>query len=437
MRALSAISVILVVLASGCITTELTPTIDVTIRDGEGAYNVLTYGAVADGVTDDTAAFQKALNAASANGGGVVNAPAGRYSFDGSLTFPKAVTLRGAFTYAPSHAGIRDKSDEKPVFGTVLLPRGGAGSEDCTPFITLQSNAVLQGVCVHYPDQAPDATEPTPYPYTIVMRGNNPAVVDVELLNPYNGIDASQNQRALIRNVHGQPIHIGIYVDNVYDIGRIENVHWNPWWSINTPVYEWQMNHGVGFIFGRTDWHYVLNTFCFGYNVGYQFIETEKGVTNGNFLGIGADNCYTALEVQNSAPYGILITNGEFVSFKGPDPTMVRVTDTNEGSVRFNNCAFWGPCNRIAVVDGSGVVGFSDCTFVHWGHREEETHAVHVDGGSILIRGCEFREDKKQVYLGPEVSRAIVSENLIAGPERITNESTGNVVVVNNVSEKK
>jgi len=438
MRAVWIAVVILAVLASGCITTELAPMIDVTIREGDGGYSVLNYGAVVDGTTDNTAAFQKALDAAAANGGGVVVAPAGRYSFDGSLTFPKEVTLRGTFAYAPAHAGIRDKSDEKPVFGTVLLPRGGAGTEeDCPPFITLQTNSVLQGVCVYYPDQAADAPEPTRYPYAIAMRGNNPAVVDVELLNPFNGIDASQNQRALIRNVHGQPIHIGVYVDNIYDIGRIENVHWNPWWTINTPVYEWQMNHGIGFIFGRTDWQYVLNTFCFGYKVGYQFIETEKGVTNGNFLGIGADNCYTALEVQNSAPYGILITNGEFVSFKGPDPTMIRVTATNTGSVRFNNCAFWGPCNRIAVVDGSGVVGFSDCTFVQWGHREEETYAVHAEGGSLLVRGCEFRQDKKQVYLGPHVSRAIISENLIAGTERITNESTGNVAVVNNVPEKK
>lgn len=437
MRAILKATVVLMLLASGCITTELAPSIEVTVRDGDVPYNVLGFGATPDGTTDNTVAFQKALDAAAADGGGVVTVPSGQFSFDGSLSIPKAVILRGTFAYSPAHAGIRDRSDEKPVYGSVLLPRANAGAEDCPAFITLQSNSVVQGLCIHYPDQAPDAPEPVPYPYTIAMRGNNPAVIDVELLNPYNAIDASRNQRALIRNVHGQPIHIGVFVDNVYDIGRIENVHWNPWWSINTPIFEWQMNNGIGFIFGRTDWHYVLNTFCFGYNVGYQFIETEKGVTNGNFLGIGADNCYTALEVQNSAPFGILITNGEFVSFEGPDPTMVRVAKTNKGSVRFNNCAFWGPCNQIAVVDGTGVVGFSDCTFFQWGHRKEETHAIRVDGGSVLIRGCEFGQDKKQVYLGPEVSRAIISENMITGAERITNESTGNVVVENNVTAKK
>ncbi len=437
MRAVLAVAVCVVLTSTGCITVEIPASFDVTLSERDDACNVMSFGAAPDGMTDNTEAFQKALDATGANGGGIVNVPTGRYIFDGSLTFPKEVTLRGSFAYAPAHAGIRDNSDEKPVYGTVLMPRANAGAEDGAPFITLQTNSVIKGVSIHYPDQDPKSDEPTPYPYTIAMRGNNPAVLDVELLNPYNGIDASQNQRALIRNVHGQPIHIGVYVNDVYDIGRIENVHWNPWWSIGTPVYEWQMNHGVGFLFGRTDWHYVLNTFCFGYNVGYQFIETDKGVTNGNFLGIGADNCYTALEVQNSAPFGILITNGEFVSFKGPDPTMVRVTDTNEGSVRFNNCAFWGPCNRNAVVDGSGVVGFSDCTFVQWGHGKEETHALKIVGGSVLIRGCEFREDKKQVYLGPKVSRAVVTDNLFSGEARITNESKGDVVIANNVTTKK
>lgn len=437
MRNVITIVPVLALIASGCITTELAPTIDVTVRDGDAGFDVMRFGATPDGKSDNTKAFQKALDAAAADGGGLVTVPVGQFSFDGSLTIPMAVTLRGTFGYAPAHAGIRDNSGEKPVYGSVLLPRANAGSEDCPPFITLQTNAVLQGVCVHYPEQAPDAPEPTPYPYTIAMRGNNPAVIDVELLNPYNGIDASQNQRALIRNVHGQPIHIGLYVDSVYDIGRIENVHWNPWWTINTPIYEWQMNHGVGFMFGRTDWHYVLNTFCFGYNVGYQFIETDKGATNGNFLGIGADNCYTALEVQNSAPYGILITNGEFVSFNGPDPTMIRVTDTHKGTVRFNNCAFWGPCNRIAVVDGTGTVGFSDCTFFQWNHRKQDTHAIHVEGGSVLVRGCEFGQDKKQVYLGPDVARAIITDNLIVGEERITNESTGVVAIENNLSKSK
>ena len=52
---------------------------------------------------------------------------------------------------------------------------------------------------------------------------------------------------------------------------------------------KWQLTHGRAFVFGRSDWEYVLNTFAFGYAVGYHFIETPTGSMNGNFVGLGAD----------------------------------------------------------------------------------------------------------------------------------------------------
>ena len=398
-------------------------------------WSVMDFGAVADGTTDNTAAFQKAMDTAGAAKGGIVEVPTGRFSFAGTLTVPKEVTLRGVFTYSPAHAGIRDKSPETPDFGTVFLVHAGAGTEEGAPFILLQSNAVLQGVCVFYPDQNPD-TVPKAYPYAVALRGNNSAILDCELLNPYNGIDASQNQRVLIRNIHGQPLHIGLYVDDIYDIGRIENVHWNPWWSMSKDLFEWQKSNGVGFIFGKSDWHYVINTFCFGYRVGYKFIQTKKGNTNGNFLGIGADDCRTSILIEQCSPIGLLITNGEFVSIDGDDPTMVVVGPENKGTVRFSNCAFWGPANRNAVINGTGTVGFGDCTFVNWASKNKESRSIEVYGGSVLVRGCEFKENKPQILLGENVARAIITDNLMNGEERIENKSTGAAVIKDNLGAK-
>lgn len=394
--------------------------------------SIMDYGAYPDGTRDNTPIFQQALDATAAVNGGIVEVPSGRYRFEGSITIPSNVTLRGTFTYAPAHAGMRDVGSQPlPVYGSVLEPFGGAGEVEGAPFITLESNAVIQGFTIHYPEQNPHAEKPTPYPYAIAMRGNNPAALDLQMLNPYQAIDASHNQRALIRNIHGQPIYIGIFVDAIYDIGRIENVHWNPWWSLNTKVYQWQVENGVGFIFGKTDWHYVHNTFCFGYNIGYKFIKTDRGSTNGNFLGIGADDCYTSLVVEDSEPMGLLITNGEFVSFHGPDPTMIRVEDTHSGTVRFVNCAFWGPARRNAVIDGVGTVGFSDCTFMQWGYEEIDANkrrhvdlpSIEVNGGSILLKGNEFLDNKRQVHLGADVERAIITENLVNGEVRMSSDA--------------
>jgi hypothetical protein len=399
------------------------------------SFNVRDFGAVGDGKTDDTTAFQKALDAAGEANGGIVYAPRGNYLFKGHLNVPKAVTLAGMWQSVPAHNGIRDRGLPKPTDdGTTFLITEGAGNEKGPAFITLNTNSTLKGVVLYYPEQNVDEV-PKAYPWAVAMRGKNPAVLGVEMLNPYNGIDASRNERHLIRDVHGQPIRRGILVDHIYDIGRIENVHFNPWWSMKPKLFQWQVENGEAFIFGKSDWQYVFNTFCFGYNIGYKFIRTKSGQCNGNFLGIGADDCYTALVVEHCAPYGLLITNGEFVSFKGPDPTMIEIEKTNTGSIRFVNCSFWGPCNQIAKIAGSGTVGFGDCTFVQWGGKDYTHPAIQAKSGTLLIRGCEFRQDRPQILLQKDVSRAIIAENIFTGAERITNLSEGRVETGLNVSD--
>jgi len=397
-------------------------------------WDVRDFGAVGDGKTDDTAAFQKALNAAGEAEGGIVYASRGNYFFAGHLNVPNAVTLAGLWQSVPAHNGIRNRGLPKPTDdGTTFLVTEGADSEKGPAFITLNTNSTLKGVVIYYPQQNVDDI-PKPYPWAIAMRGKNPAVLAVEMLNPYNGIDASRNERHLIRDVHGQPIRRGIMVDAIYDIGRIENVHFNPWWSMKPKLFQWQMENGEAFIFGKSDWQYVYNTFCFGYKIGYKFIRGKRGVCNGNFLGIGADDCYTALVVEQCAPYGLLITNGEFVSFHGPDPTMIEIANSNRGSVRFVNCAFWGPCNQIAKIGGTGTVGFGDCTFVQWGGKEANRPAIQAQSGTVLIRGCEFRQDKPQIQLGKDISRAIIAENIFTGSEQIINQSKGKIQIGLNVS---
>jgi hypothetical protein len=396
--------------------------------DVTGLLHVQGFGAAGDGKTDDTAAFQKALDAAAQHGGGTVYAPPGRYLLKGALNLRGGVTLRGSYGCVPSHTGLRNPGQAKPGDdGTALLVTAGRGVEHGEPFLTLNTNSTVVGLTVYYPEQIEDA-EPLPYPWTIAMRGKNPAVVDVELLNVYQGIDASRNERHNIRNVTGQPLRRGIWVDAIYDIGRIENVHFNPWWSAKKTLLNWQMQNGEAFLFGRADWEYVLNTFCFGYRVGYKFVETETGSCNGNFLGIGADDCNRAILVEQSAAYGLLITNGEFTSFQGDDPTMVEVLAGNKGVVRVGNSAFWGPCNQIAKIAGSGTVGFSECTFVQWG-KQPGRAAIQATGGNLLVQGCEFRQDKPHIALSEAIGSGVIVGNLFAGAAQIEHPSRPTVQI--------
>ena len=59
--------------------------------------SVRDFGAAGDGTTDDTVAFQKALDACSKALGGVVSVPTGNYLIKGHLRVPSFVTLEGVF----------------------------------------------------------------------------------------------------------------------------------------------------------------------------------------------------------------------------------------------------------------------------------------------------------------------------------------------------
>lgn len=93
-------------------------------RGGE-ALIVTDFGAVGDGHTDDTAAFQAALQAASVNGS-IVFAPGGQYHIASGLSIPPTVTLEGTYRTVPSHAV--GQGQPGPTTGSVILATAGRGS---------------------------------------------------------------------------------------------------------------------------------------------------------------------------------------------------------------------------------------------------------------------------------------------------------------------
>ena len=121
----------------------------------KGVYSVASFGAKKDGKTNDTAAIQKALDAADKDGGGIVFLPTGNYMVKTHLSIPANVTLQGVFT-APTQ-GTQNK-------GTTLLAVEGKGKEDGYPFIMLHANSVLKGVTVFY------LIHPEPVPKRLVVR---------------------------------------------------------------------------------------------------------------------------------------------------------------------------------------------------------------------------------------------------------------------------
>jgi len=341
---------------------------------------------------------------------------------------PKGVTFSGTYKSVSSHAMAFNPND-LPNFGTILLPTAGRNNPNSAAFITLSEDSAIDGVTIYYPQQLAKGT-PAPYPWTIDMTGDNPSVTDVECLNCFDFIRAVGSARHYIARVQGQPINTGIFIDQTYDIGRIEDVHWNPWWSQDKMVMQWQLVNGRAFVIARSDWEYVFNTFAFGYAIGYHFIQSAEGACNGNFLGIGADMAANAsVQVDAADPWGILITNGEFTAFVDPNfgpelvsPAQVLVSSKNTGAVHFDNTAFWGPSDNIARIDG-GSVSFSSCIFSQWDAHKKGDYAIVANAGSVQISNNDFQMDGNQVQLGANVKRATIVGNLFEGTTRIQDNS--------------
>ena len=394
-------------------------------NSADGIYDILDYGAVGDGLTDSTLAIQNAIDAASVKGG-IVLIPVGRFLCKGNLEIKMGVHLKGLNEVPQSW---------EPQTGSILMPTEGRNNdnEGAPGFIEMRTSTSLTGVTIYYPEQNVDDIHP--YPWTIRIRGNpshpkevafDVTVADVTLINSYNGIRAgpTENGRHRLISVHGCVLRRGIMVDWTGDIGRIENVQFHcHFWGGRAfhgdfdRVFAYMQHNLEAFIFGRTDWEYVTNTFVFPAKVGYRFIETANGAANGQFSGIGADATENAVLVEAIQPMGLLITNGEFNSHLSGVSVEVVVDKEARGNVRFVNSGFWGPVRHNVVLRGAGFTSFSDCYFSNDNPTSEA--AILVEGGKVQVQNSTFGAVAKQFVPGhaePNAERRFQSPSIHLSP---------------------
>ncbi len=400
----------------------------------DGVFAVSDFGAVGDGVTDCTAAFQAALDKAGEHGG-IVYAGPGNYLFTGHLNVPVDVTLRGSFECVPAHNGHRDRGLPSPgEYGTVLMPTADKGTEDAPAFITLNTNSTLKGLVIYYPEQVDDR-EPYAYPWTVAMRGKNPALLDCELLNPYNAVDASENERHMIARLYGQPLRRGIFVDAIYDIGRIEDVHFNPWWSMKKPICDFMVQQGEAFIIGRTDWEYMFNCFAIFYKLGFIFDDFGHGPGNAVLTQCGHDIAPVTVQVRKTQPHaGVSFTNSQFMGD-------FEVCETNVGPVHLNNCGFWGVkagelgqegTRSNLHLKGNCHVIMNACHMTDWNMNPDlhgVTPAVDLDCESAVISSCHFMLDKLHIKVGEHVKDCVIMGNTFKGGAKIEQAREGHAQI--------
>ena len=353
--------------------------------------NAREAGAKGDGKADDSAAMQAALEAAKTNGS-ICFVPPGLYRLERPLTVPAGVTLQGASGGAPH--------SEHPI-GTVLLALAGRGQAEGDPLITLKPNAVVRNLVIHYPEQTlPDVV---PYPWSIRADGELCQIIDLTLTNPYQAIDVGTkwNELHLVRNVFACPLKIGVYVDQCTDVGRIENVHFNPnFWTRMAlapgfpggnlkPYLEKNL---VGFKIGKTDWEFISNSFVIFPKFGFHFDDFGHGAGNAVIAQSGSDICPVAVRVDRTQAHaGAQFVNGQFMS-------TLEIGPNNQGPVKLTNCGFWGTeATREHVRQaGPGTLMLTACHFNGWDRAGRGDPCIRASGGRLIVNGCEFMDGGKR-----------------------------------------
>lgn len=396
----------------------------------------LVYAADSTGINDSAPAFQAAIRAVSgaSRHGGQVLVPTGSYRLAAPLTIPSNVTLAGTFAAPP-----RYWTAPLPQIQGSVLEMDYAGDETAPPLISLGPQATLRGVTI-YDRRQTKPGNPVSRPWLIRGGGANNVVTDgiglsvqdVLLVNPWKGIDLGTYQCGghYLRGIYGQPLNLGIRVDNSLDPGRIADVHFWEFWSAAATAYT--IAHGTAIEFGRADWEMVQGVFGWKYSRGLRFVGGESDMgTSAQFTNIQFDQCDVAIDVNRLGRGGVQISNLLCACFPGMGTTrtpvrLQRASGYIGGPVQIVNATLWGPADlnaqtfppfgeAICLVDGLGTLLISNSHFHDWA-----TNALLVrNGGRLIASGNLFEDrqswDRNAVWAQPGAYQTAVLGNLALG----------------------
>ncbi len=401
---------------------------------------------------DNTLAFNNALSAASAEGGGVVYVPNGYYVFNNnsaSILVPSNVILRGMRSAPP--VWMKNFWIKGTPQGPVLLCLSNFGSSGGPSFIILSGgindpqvgaingSSVIEGLTIFYPVQyLSGATQGTsfnvqPYPYCIEFQANTSPrysgkgcdnrAMNLTLVNPYQGISMvaqAVGGRNHLYNIYGFPLQTGILVDNMGDVTIIEKVFFNPsyfnefdWTSSDQQRKDWYtylVQNMTAIIIQQANFLIIKDFFAiFAHNGIWISSDSTTGPVQGLFgTNIQFDMADCGIYVDIPAPTGAVAEM---------ELSNVRITCGNVGNVNSpnvynrNHCIFGdssGNHGGAILLLNTGVFQswlggntilwqipgcLKIANFVFIDYTQAITAGVNATAGRIQIHGCLFQHN--------------------------------------------
>lgn len=375
---------------------------DLAIGPLIAAYNVLDFGADPTGVQDNTRIFQTLIDRIGALGSGTLYIPEGMYRINSTLTVMKGVTIRGDWV---------KPAKDSPIEGTVLLAYTGRDkSPTSSPFIEMEIGAGVMDLTIWYPEQDPnDIVKYSPAVRLGVDNyfGNEyNNVKNVTFVNAYIGVLFSYTNGGaapVVNGVYGTPLAVGVEVDNIADVGRIERLDFAPDYWINCGLYEklgidnpfkeagaeknlkdFLYDNGTGLIMRRNDWSYASYLSVDGYRNGYMgaaSVASQGSTPNGHNYDFYFTNCQNGVYIEATNSVGVLF-NKIVTENCG---TAIKIAPSTSGAAQFADCKL----DAETAID----IDKTSATRLLLNESEIESGKVMISGGTFQATDVEFKNN--------------------------------------------
>jgi Pectate lyase superfamily protein len=377
-------------------------------QTGLNDLNVQAYGAVPNGVTDDTAAFQNAIAAAESGTNNGIYVPMGNYVISSTLTLSN-IEMVGKFVGGWP-------ADNMPM-PTLLI------NQVTAPGITLQNGASVHGVAIGY--KTTPATTNAP---AISLQGGGITLSSVRIQDPYDGIttpvSAAPNRARFSDIFIVQPVHIGLQISKCSDFVQFNHIE--VW--CNTAF-----STGPGFDFGS--------------------------IAGGTFNGLLGYQCTPGIQIYNDTSVANSTFTGDFVNCcMDASTTGININGNQQVKITAGDwdCEFWG-----AVINGASaqvsIVGgkwhansqeaimvtqaqnvlIDSCIFYRstpYGAGWTNNPLVWVSNAtSATVNGCQFMPGSTGLELDSQVQNALVVGNSFQAGGIVNNMTSTNYVITNNL----
>jgi len=309
------------------------------------------------GQIDSSNLIQTALDDAVQTGIKHVVFPSGCYLIKNTINVPAGVILVG-------QPKLPFKAAFNLDFVCFLIDTEQSINKDA--FI-LSVGSGMKGFAFYWPKQLKTAANPIQYGWAINTKAepsqaDNITVEDIMFTNCYRGLNVDFGGQWNVKNIFGQTFDIGVRCDRVYDVARLENVHfWDFWTGGNEPAKAFVQKNGKAIAIGKVDGLQMKNIFAWGHKNVIHFTDFGNGPAWCQATNVMSDICEVPIQIDKANIIQISNFNGTIIN-PGSGNAMIETGTKIDGEVSVMGMNYYYSMHGINVKSENGVIKLSNIT---------------------------------------------------------------------------